>query len=277
MTDPIFSGQLWRDPALPAAQGLYSPGKEHDACGVGFVADMRNRKSHELIAMGLEILRNLDHRGAVGADPEAGDGCGMLVQIPHRFFANQAAELGFVLPAAGEYAVGALFLPRDREGRRIVEDIVEGMVAAEGQITLGWRDTPVDSSCLGVSVRAAEPVSRQIFIKCGPHIENQTVFERRLFILRKTISNAVYHLADPRTAGFYPVSLSSRTIVYKGLLLATKLGKYFKDLADPLFESALSLVHQRFSTNTFPTWSLAHPYRLVAHNGEINTLRGNLN
>jgi glutamate synthase (NADPH/NADH) large chain len=277
MTDPIIPGQVWRDPGLPAAQGLYSPIKEHAACGVGFVADMRNRKSHEMIAMGLEILRNLDHRGAVGADPEAGDGCGMLVQIPHHFFAKKATELGFVLPAPGEYAIGALFLPRDREGRRIVEDIVEKMVAAEGQITLGWRDTPVDSSCLGASVRAAEPVCRQIFIQRGPHVENQTVFERRLFILRKTISNTVYHLNDPRAVGFYPVSLSSRTIVYKGLLLATKLGKYFKDLADPLFESALSLVHQRFSTNTFPTWSLAHPYRLVAHNGEINTLRGNLN
>jgi glutamate synthase (NADPH/NADH) large chain len=277
MTDLIVPGQLWRDPGLPAAQGLYLPGNEHDACGVGFVADMRDRKSHEMIAMGLEILRNLDHRGAVGADPEAGDGCGMLVQIPHRFFAKKAAELGFMLPAPGEYAIGALFLPRDGEGRRIVEEIVEGMVAAEGQIALGWRDTPVESSCLGESVRAAEPVSRQIFIKRGPHVENQTEFERRLFILRKTISNAVYHLNDKRTAGFYPVSVSSRTIVYKGLLLATKLGKYFKDLADPLFESALSLVHQRFSTNTFPTWSLAHPYRMVAHNGEINTLRGNLN
>src|SRR6202047_1540652 len=277
MTDPIFPGPILPDPGLPAAQGLYSPVKEHAACGVGFAADMRNHKSHEMIAMGLEILRNLDHRGAVGSDPEAGDGCGMLVQIPHRFFAKKATELGFVLPAPGEYAIGALFLPRDREGRRIVEDIVETMVAAEGQITLGWRDTPVDSSRLGASVRAAEPVSRQIFIQRGPHVENQTVFERRLFILRKTISNAVYHLNDPRTAGFYPVSLSSRTIVYKGLLLATKLGKYFSDLADPLFESALSLVHQRFSTNTFPTWSLAHPYRLVAHNGEINTLRGNLN
>ena len=277
MTDPIVPGQVRRVPGLPAAQGLYSPVKEHAACGVGFVADMRNRKSHEMIVMGLEILRNLDHRGAVGADPEAGDGCGMLVQIPHRFFTKKATELGFVLPAPGEYAIGALFLPSDLEGRRIVEEVVEKMVAAEGQVILGWRDTSVDSSCLGETVRVAEPVSRQIFIQRGPHVENQTVFERRLFILRKTISNAVYHLNDPRTAGFYPVSLSSRTIAYKGLLLATKLGKYFTDLADPLFESALSLVHQRFSTNTFPTWSLAHPYRLVAHNGEINTLRGNLN
>ncbi|MGH6843112.1 MAG: hypothetical protein ACREDV_13695, partial [Methylocella sp.] len=148
MTDLIIPGQPWRDPGLPSAQGLYSPGHEHDACGVGFVTDMRNRKSHEMISMGLEILRNLDHRGAVGADPEAGDGCGMLVQIPHRFFAKEAAALGFALPAPGEYAIGALFLPRDIEGRRIVEEIVEEMVAAEGQIALGWRDTPVDSSCL---------------------------------------------------------------------------------------------------------------------------------
>jgi glutamate synthase (NADPH/NADH) large chain len=187
MTDSIFPRQVRRDPGLPAAQGLYSPDKEHAACGVGFVADMRNRKSHEMITMGLEILRNLDHRGAVGADPEAGDGCGMLVQIPHHFFAKKATELGFVLPAPGEYAIGALFLPRDREGRRIVEDIVEKMVAAEGQITLGWRDTPVDSTCLGESVRATEPVSRQIFIQRGPHVENQTVFERRLFLMRKKI------------------------------------------------------------------------------------------
>ena len=277
MTDPILTGPIHLDPGLPAAQGLYSPDNEHDACGVGFVADMHNRKSHEIIGMGLEILRNLDHRGAVGADPMAGDGCGMLVQIPHRFFAQQASELGFVLPAPGEYAIGALFLPRDAEGRRIVEAIVEKMVAEEGQILLGWRDTPVDSSCLGESIKPAEPLSRQIFIQRGPEMGDQDIFERRLFILRKTISNAVHNLADRRMAGFYPVSLSSRTIVYKGLLLATKLDVYFKDLGDPLFESALSLVHQRFSTNTFPTWSRAHPYRYVAHNGEINTLRGNLN
>src|SRR5664279_5512256 len=277
MTDPILPHPFQQDPGLPLSQGLYSPDNEHDACGVGFVADMHNRKSHEIIGMGLEILRNLDHRGAVGADPKAGDGCGMLVQIPHRFFAGKASELGFVLPAPGEYAIGALFLPRDAEGRRIVETIVEKMVEAEGQILLGWRDTPVDSSVLGESVKPAEPVSRQIFIQRGPDTKDPDVFERRLFILRKTISNAVHNLNDRRTAGFYPVSLSSRTIVYKGLLLATKLGVYFKDLADPLFESALSLVHQRFSTNTFPTWSRAHPYRYVAHNGEINTLRGNLN
>src|SRR5579883_2177844 len=277
MTDPILPGPIHLDPGLPPAQGLYSPAQEHDACGVGFVADMHNRKSHEIIGMGLEILRNLDHRGAVGADPEAGDGCGMLVQIPHRFFTGEAHKLGFTLPEPGDYAVGAFFLPRDPEGRRTAEAIIEKMVVAEGQILLGWRDTPVDSSCLGASVKSAEPVSRQIFIKRGPQTGGGDLFERRLFILRKVISNAVHDLNGRRMEGFYPVSLSSRTLVYKGLLLATKLGVYYKDLADPLFESALSLVHQRFSTNTFPTWSLAHPYRYVAHNGEINTLRGNLN
>src|SRR5262249_7642970 len=276
MTGPNFSTPF-RDPGLPPAQGLYSPAYEHDSCGVGFVANMHNLKSHALINMGLEILLNLNHRGAVGADPEAGDGCGMLVQIPHRFFAGEAKALGFDLPEPGHYAVGALFLPRDPEGRRTVEGLVERTAAEEGLTVLGWRSTPVDSSCLGETVRQSEPVSRQIFIGQGPGIADQTVFERRLYILRKRISNAVLELGDPRTAGFYPVSFSSRTIVYKGLLLATRLRCYYKDLADPLFESALCLVHQRFSTNTFPTWSLAHPYRMVAHNGEINTLRGNLN
>src|SRR5262249_11806159 len=193
MTGPNFSTPF-RDPGLPPAQGLYSPAYEHDSCGVGFVANMHNLKSHALITMGLEILLNLNHRGAVGADPEAGDGCGMLVQIPHRFFAGQARALGFELPEPGKYAVGALFLPRDAEGRRIAEAIVEGMAAEEGLAVLGWRDTPVDSSCLGATVKESEPVSRQIFIGRRPSIENQTVFERRLFILRKRISNAVHDL-----------------------------------------------------------------------------------
>jgi glutamate synthase (NADPH/NADH) large chain len=267
----------FQDPGLPQAQGLYSPQREHDACGVGFIADLHNRKSHEIIAQGLQILLNLDHRGAVGADPKAGDGCGMLLQIPHRFFVAEAKRLGFALPEPGHYAIGAFFLPRDPAGRRIVETIIEATVAAEGQVLLGWRDVPVESSGLGESVKPTEPVIRQIFVGRGMGLADQDTFERRLFILRKVISNAVHHLRDPRVAGFYPVSLSSRTLVYKGMLLATQLGDYFKDLSDPRFESALALVHQRFSTNTFPTWSLAHPYRMVAHNGEINTLRGNLN
>ncbi|MGB8276322.1 MAG: glutamate synthase large subunit [Methylovirgula sp.] len=273
--------QTFLDPALPPAQGLYSPDREHDSCGVGFIVDMHNRKSHEIVAKGLEILLNLDHRGAVGADARAGDGCGMLVQIPHRFFAGEAAKLGCALPEPGNYAVGTFFLPRDAEGRAIVEAIIEKSVADEGQRFLFWRDVPVDSSGLGESVKPTEPVIRQIFVgrgaNAGTGAAEQDLFERRLFILRKVISNTVYDKRDPRTKGFYSVSLSSRTVVYKGLLLATYLGDYFNDLRDPLFESALALVHQRFSTNTFPTWSLAHPYRMVAHNGEINTLRGNLN
>jgi glutamate synthase (NADPH/NADH) large chain len=277
MTDKTFPGAVSRGLGLPAAQGLYSPAYEHDSCGVGFVADMQNRKSHGIVAMGLQILLNLNHRGAVGADPDMGDGCGMLVQIPHKMFAAEQDKLGFALPPPGEYAVGAFFLPRDPEGRQLVEAVIERAIAAEGLSLLGWRATPVDSSCLGKSVRETEPVSRQAFIQRGPQTGDQTIFERRLYILRKVISNAVYGLNNPRTAGFYPVSLSSRTLIYKGLLLATTLGRYYLDLANPLFESALSLVHQRFSTNTFPSWPLAHPYRYVAHNGEINTLRGNLN
>ncbi|WP_395666227.1 glutamate synthase large subunit [Methylocella sp.] len=267
------------DPALPLPQGLYSPTREHDACGVGFVANMHNQKSHEIVEMGLQILLNIDHRGAVGADPKAGDGCGMLAQIPHEFFAARTRALGFELPAPGEYAIGALFLPRDPEGRKIVEGIVERTIAEEGQVLLGWRDTPVDNSDLGESVKPTEPFSRQVFIGRGEGVADQAAFERRLFVLRKVISNRVHDLAatDPRVAGFYPVSLSSRTIVYKGLLLAGGLGFYFKDLKEPDFVSALALVHQRFSTNTFPTWQLSHPYRMVAHNGEINTLRGNVN
>jgi glutamate synthase (NADPH/NADH) large chain len=265
------------DPGLPPPQGLYDPRNEHDACGVGFVADMHNRKSHDIVEMGLKILLNLDHRGAVGADPKAGDGCGMLVQIPHRFFEAKAAEQGFKLPQPGDYAVGNFFLPRDAEKRKIIEAIVEHATAEEGLVFLGRRDVPVDSSGLGESVKPTEPLIRQVFIGRGEHIPDQDTFERRLFILRKVISNTIYQQADKTLRSFYAVSLSSRTIVYKGLLLATQLGDYFKDLRNPLFESAISLVHQRFSTNTFPTWSLAHPYRLVAHNGEINTLRGNVN
>ncbi|MDO9439867.1 MAG: glutamate synthase subunit alpha, partial [Beijerinckiaceae bacterium] len=269
MSDPTRSPIMPFDAAFPAAQGLYDPANESDACGVGFVADMKNRKSHDIVAKGLEILLNLDHRGAVGADPKAGDGCGMLIQVPDRFLREETAKAGFTLPGAGDYAVGALFLPRDPEGRRIVEEIVEKVVAAEGQVFLGWRDVPVDPSGLGESVKPTEPVHKQIFIGRGASAVDQDTFERKLFVLRKVISNTVYNLNDARTKGFYPVSLSSRTLVYKGMLLATQLGDYFLDLRDPRLESALSLVHQRFSTNTVPTWSLAHPYRMVAHNGEI--------
>jgi glutamate synthase (NADPH) large chain len=266
-----------RDPALPAPQGLYDPANEKDSCGVGFVADMMNRKSHRIVEQGLAILRNLAHRGAVGADPKMGDGCGILVQIPHAFFADECDRLGIALPGAGEYGVAHLFMPQDPEGSRIAEEIVAKAVADEGLQLLGWRDVPVDNSDLGETVKPSEPRHRQVFIGKGKGMEDQEVFERRLFLVRKVISNAVYNLRDPRMAGYYPVCLSSRTIVYKGMVLVSQLGGYYRDLRDPRFESALALVHQRFATNTFPSWQLAHPYRMVAHNGEINTLRGNVN
>ncbi len=276
-TEQGFSeGLVVRDPGLPDAIGLYDPAQEKDACGVGFVADMKNRVSHAIIEMGLQILLNLDHRGAVGADPKAGDGCGMLVQMPDAFLRAECAALGITLPQLGDYAAGLIFLPRDADGRAFCESTIERVIAEEGQTFLGWRDVPVDSSGLGESVKPTEPVIRQLFVGRKSAAAGDD-FERRLFILRKAISNTIYNAKDPRTAGYYPVSLSSRTLVYKGLLLAGQLGDYFKDLNDPRFCSALALVHQRFSTNTFPTWSLAHPYRMVAHNGEINTLRGNVN
>ena len=277
LTGFVDMNQMNFDPGLPASQGLYDPSFERDACGVGFIADLKNRKSHSIVEKGLEILLNLDHRGAVGADPLAGDGCGMLIQLPHDFFTSESQRLGFALPKPGDYAVGALFMPRDEQGRAMIEKIIEQVIADEGQTLLGWRDVPVDPSGLGETVKPTEPLHKQVFIGRGAKVGDQDEFERRLFILRKVISNKVYTLNNAHTKGFYVVSMSSRTLVYKGLLLATQLGNYFKDLHDPRLDSALALVHQRFSTNTFPTWSLAHPYRMVAHNGEINTLRGNVN
>ncbi|MFG1377693.1 glutamate synthase large subunit [Xanthobacter autotrophicus] len=261
----------------PEPFGLFDPAHEKDACGVGFIADIKGRKSHRIIQDGINILLNLEHRGAVGADPRAGDGAGMLVQIPHKFFLKEAARLGFTLPEPGLYAVGHIFLPRDPEGEQIVRATYERAVAEEGLVILGWRDVPTDNSSLGWSVLPTEPKHAQVFIGRGEFAGDEDGFERRLFVLRKVISNTVYGARDPRTAGYYPVSLSCRTLVYKGMFLADQLGAYYADLHDPDFESALALVHQRFSTNTFPAWPLAHPYRMVAHNGEINTLRGNVN
>ncbi|GGB32246.1 glutamate synthase [Roseibium aquae] len=263
---------------LAAEKGLYTPSREHDACGVGFVAHMKGEKSHKVVEDGLQVLENLTHRGAVGADPLMGDGAGMLVQIPHSFFAAELETAGTVLPDTGAYGVGFLFLPQDGTLRAKCEEIVERVIAAEGQELIGWRTVPVDNSSLSKApdIAATEPVSKQVFIarKTG---ENQDEFERRLYVLRKVISNTVRAETDAVKHGFYIVSLSSRTVVYKGMFLAYQLGAYYADLRDERFTSALALVHQRFSTNTFPSWDLSHPYRMVAHNGEINTLRGNVN
>ena len=263
--------------SLPIQQGLYDPRQEHDACGVGFVAHIKGGKSHDIVSQGLQILENLTHRGAVGADPLAGDGAGILLQIPDAFLRTQCAAHNITLPAAGHYGVGMLFLPRDAEARDACEKIVAARITTEGQQLLGWRDVPVDRAGLGESVKKVEPVIRQVFIARGRNCSDADAFERKLFVIRKTMEHAVRGLANAQGKGFYCPSLSSRTIVYKGMLLANQVGKYYLDLQDSSLVSALALVHQRFSTNTFPTWDLAHPFRMIAHNGEINTVRGNVN
>jgi glutamate synthase (NADPH/NADH) large chain len=266
-------------PGLPKKQGLYDPRNEHDACGVGFVAHMKGQKSHQIVKDGLFILENLTHRGAVGADPLMGDGAGILVQIPDRFFREEMALQGVILPKAGEYAVGYLFMPQDEAQIAHFKQVITEVVAEEGQTLLGFREVPVDNASLSKAehIAATEPHHVQVFIGAGRDAATNAEFERRLFTLRKVISNRIYDAFEGAETGFYPVSLSTKTIVYKGMFLAYQVAAYFKDLADPRFESAVALVHQRFSTNTFPSWKLAHPYRMVAHNGEINTLRANVN
>src|SRR6267378_6339798 len=265
------------DPGTPPVRGLYDPALDKDSCGVGFIADIKGRKSHQIVEDALTILLNLEHRGAVGADPRAGDGAGILVQIPHKFFARKATELGFTLPPPGDYAVGVLFMPHEESWRGEIAAVFAEEIVREGMRLVGWRDVPNDNSCLGQSVKPTEPFHQQVFIGKGDRKLDADAFERRLYILRKTISGRLYKMRERRYAGYYPVSISSRTVIYKGMFLADQLGSYYPDLRDPDFESALALVHQRFSTNTFPAWSLAHPYRMIAHNGEINTLRGNNN
>ncbi len=245
----------WRPPAY----GLYDLSKEKDACGVGFIANIKGKKSHQIVSDAISILCNLEHRGAVGADPRAGDGAGILVQIPHGFFARKAKELGFTLPAPGEYAVGALFMPRETPWRNVIKSIIGDQIKTEGLVLLGWRDVPTDNSSLGETVKPTEPANMQVFIGRGKAIKTDDDFERRLYILRKSISQAIYQRRDRGLAGYYPVSMSCRTVIYKGMFLADQLGSYYPDLHEPDFESALALVHQRFSTHTFPTWSLAHP------------------
>ncbi|WP_020504845.1 glutamate synthase large subunit [Lamprocystis purpurea] len=259
--------------ALPPAQGLYNPANEHDACGVGFVCHIKNHKSHAIVRQGLELLERLTHRGATGADPRAGDGAGILVQLPDAFF---RAVLDFELPPVGSYGVGMLFLPKEPAARAQTQATVERRLIEGGQHVLGWRDVPVDNSVLGKSVLPTEPMVRQVFIGRGENCPDQQAFERKLFVIRKRMDNEIRAAGFDKT-DFYVPSLSSRTIVYKGMLLADQVIDYYIDLRDVRFASALALVHQRFSTNTFPTWDLAHPFRMICHNGEINTLRGNLN
>jgi glutamate synthase domain-containing protein 2/glutamate synthase domain-containing protein 1/glutamate synthase domain-containing protein 3 len=261
---------------LPGRQGLYDPRHEHDSCGIGFVASIKGDKSHDIILKGIQILLNLAHRGACGCDPETGDGAGVLIQIPHQFFARVCAQSGFSLPNPGEYGAGMVFLPVERHERLICEGILERIVREEGLSVLGWRDTPINDQAIGRIARASRPYIEQVFIHHAAGMD-QNALERKLYVIRKR-AEAEIAASDLRDKScFYIPSLSSRTIVYKGLLLAPQIASFYRELSDPEVESALCLVHQRFSTNTFPTWQLAHPFRYLCHNGEINTLRGNVN
>ena len=258
--------------------GLYSRANEHDSCGVGFVANIKGTKSHEIVQNALKILENLDHRGAVGADKLMGDGAGILIQLPDALYRAEMADRGVVLPAPGEYGVGMIFLPKEHASRLACEQEMERAIKAEGQILLGWRDVPVNRDMpMSPTVRTKEPVMRQVFIGRGDDVIVQDALERKLYVIRKTASAAIQNLRLKHSKEYYVPSMSSRTVVYKGLLLADQVGTYFRDLEDVRCVSALGLVHQRFSTNTFPEWPLSHPYRYVAHNGEINTVKGNYN
>lgn len=257
--------------------GLYA-GAEHDACGVGFVAHIKGEKSHNIVRQALKILENLDHRGAVGADKLMGDGAGILLQMPDALYREEMARQGVELPPVGEYGVGMIFLPKEHASRLACEQEMERAIKAEGQVLLGWRDVPVDTEMpMSPAVRKKEPIIRQVFIGRGSDVIVQDALERKLYVIRKTASAAIQKLRLKHSKEYYVPSMSSRTVIYKGLLLADQVGVYFKDLQDPRCVSALGLVHQRFSTNTFPEWPLAHPYRYVAHNGEINTVKGNYN
>ena len=274
------SNKLPTEPRIsaPLKQGLYDPQFEHDACGLGFVVNMKGKKSHSLVSDALKILVNLDHRGACGCEANTGDGAGILIQVPHEFLAAQATKFGFKLPAPGQYGVGQLFLPKDPAQREVIKAEVAKIITAEGQTVLGWRDVPVDNSSLGKTAVAAEPFMAQVFVARSEKIKDDQAFERKLFVIRKVAERKIRY--GGKIAGgniFYVSSLSARTLIYKGMLMSEQVGKYYPDLSDASVVTAMALVHSRFSTNTFPSWDRAHPNRCIAHNGEINTLRGNVN
>ena len=263
---------------LPPKQGLYDPQYEHDACGVGMVVDIKGKKSHRIIEQAITVLTNLTHRGARGTEPNTGDGAGIVIQTPHAFLQKKAERHNFSLPEQGQYGVGMVFLPPDSNQRRVIEMHFETIIASEGQRVLGWRTVKTNNSALGNTAKRAEPKMRMIFIARNPHIATDMDFERKLYLIRKRAENEIrYGGLFEGGKFFYVASLSYKTLVYKGMLVSDQLAGYFLDLADPDMESALAIVHSRFSTNTFPSWERAHPYRYVSHNGEINTLRGNIN
>jgi glutamate synthase (ferredoxin) len=267
----------------PPRQGLYDPAFEHDACGVGFVVHVKGQRSNTIVRKALEVLKNLQHRGACGCEANTGDGAGILIQMPDRFLRRETTTLGFALPAAGHYGAGLIFLPHAAGPRRQMQDLLERIVVEEGQQVLGWREVPIDDARVGPSARAVEPYFAQLFVGRGAGLagvdtpQARQAFERKLYVIRKRVEHAIDKLDGDERRFFYVVSLSANTLIYKGMLNASQIESMFPDVVDPEVESALALVHQRFSTNTFPSWPLAHPYRYVAHNGEINTLRGNIN
>ncbi len=266
-----------RSVGQPGKQGLYDPWYEHEACGVGFVVDMKGRKSHRILQQAIQVLRNLDHRGACGCEANTGDGAGVLLQMPHAFFQQIARKDRLSLPAAGEYGAGLVFLPRNPTKRRRLVEVFEHIIQSEGQKLLGWRTVPTNNASLGETAKASEPFIRQVFIGRNPAIKDDMEFERKLYVIRKRAYSEIRTSTIDGAEYWYLASLSYKTIVYKGMLLTEQLAQYFTDLQQPAVETALALVHSRFSTNTFPSWDRAHPYRYLAHNGEINTLRGNYN
>ena len=265
------------DSGRAVSLGLYDPAFEHDACGFGFVVDLKAQQSHEIVRKALQVLSNLEHRGATGSEKDTGDGAGLLAQIPHAFLAARCRGLGVELPAPGDYGAGMIFLPVDDASRQACERKLEEIAAEEGQRVLGWRDVPTDNATLGVTARTSQPVIRQVIVARGPETPQGDAFERRLYVVRRLVEKAISRSALPGRGHFYVASLSSRTIVYKGMLNANQLAAFYPDLSEDAFVSCLAMVHSRFSTNTFPSWSRAHPYRYISHNGEINTLRGNIN
>jgi len=259
------------------AQGLYDPMFEHDSCGVGFVCNIKGRKSNVIVKQGVEVLNRLSHRGAVGSDPKTGDGAGILIQIPHEFFKKVAKTNRIKLPEPGFYGSGLVFLPQDISERKLCKEVFEKIVKEQGQMLLGWRIVPIDNSDIGEGAKSTQPVFEQVFIGRAKNVNDELAFERRLYCIRKQVEASVSELGIKQKDYFYITNISCRTLSYKGLLMPEQVSSFFIDLKDESIASALCLVHSRYSTNTFPTWNLAQPFRFLAHNGEINTLRGNVN
>ncbi len=263
--------------ATPVKQGLYDPANEKDSCGVGFVVDIQGRKSHQIVQQALTVLLNLRHRGACGCEANTGDGAGILLQLPHAFLKQACEGLGVSLPFPKEYGVGMIFFSPDPKQRKNCEKVFETIVKEEGQTVLGWRTVPTDNGSLGPTAKSSEPFVRQVFIRRSAKLKDDLEFERKLYVIRRRAENEIRYGGPAGGGYFYVASLSCRTIIYKGMLMSEQLEEFYPELKDPAMESALGLVHSRFSTNTFPSWERSHPNRYMAHNGEINTLRGNVN